>query len=360
MHKGTHWIFSIILFWSFTFSDSNLIRNSIHISNACYGVHNNVLHLHCKSPKVIKKVIQMIFATKAESEHCPKVTNEANYKEGCCTLRDGDCTVSVINEHDFSHCIGMQECSHLSTWMLIGNKCEQGVYPQYSSFMAIKYLCGEPEGKKSTTEMTTAKVTAATNTSLRMSTTEKSLPVTKNTPDNIVKSVTKTTKGKNYNSTSTTENTNVAPIRAESEQPALMLGAIIAITCGVIGMLLSVLCLWIYCRTKNQTSPDPDTHKVPTRFWNNILPQSLTPKSFGKGYNNFTSFMPSSYPAFPYKDGQHAHILRSTSDASQSDQSVSSCGNQLSERSPPNTPSKSRSPQDGAPFAFTIVNNLAT
>lgn len=115
----------------------------------------------------------------------------------------------------------------------------------------------------------------------------------------------------------------------------------------------------LYCR-KNHTSPDPDTHKVPTRFWNNILPQSLTPKSFGKGYNNFTSFMPSSYPAFPYKDGQHAHILRSTSDASQSDQSVSSCGNQISERSPPNTPSTSRSPQDGAPFPFTIINNLAT
>ncbi|CAI9739975.1 Hypothetical predicted protein [Octopus vulgaris] len=304
----------------------------------------------------------MIFATKAESEHCPKVTNEANYKEGCCTLKEGDCTVSVMNEHDFSHCIGKQECSHLSTWRLIGNKCEQGVYPQYSSFMAIKYLCGVPVVKKTTTVTTTARVTAATNistnTSLRVTTTEKYLP--KNTSVDTGKSDTKTTTGKNYNSTSTTESPNVGPIRAESEQPALMLGAIIAITCGVIGMLLSVLCLWIYCRTKNQTSPDPDTHKVPTRFWNNILPQSLTPKSFSKGYNNFTSFMPSGYPAFPYKDGQHAHILRSTSDASQSDQSVSSCGNQTSEQTPPDTPSKSRSPQDGAPFAFTIVNNLAT
>ncbi|GAB1609163.1 hypothetical protein Ahia01_001201700, partial [Argonauta hians] len=301
---------------------TRLLRISHHTVDACYGVYNNELRLHCSNSKLIKNVTRMIHAVKAKSRACPSETSEANFVKGCCTLDNGDCEIPNTNQNMFVNCIGRSSCILLSTRIPVGDFCDQDVFPAFTSFVSVEYECELRSGEGSistkrkpvwTSLKTTTEAAKPEHISNHSHIDEISM---KSSSEKVTSTTVRTSVG------TTTGKATIKTFKKENEEPAIFLGTIIAITCGVIGMLLSVLCLWIYCRRKNQNTPEPDIYKAPSKsFWNNILPPSLTPKSLGKGYNNFTSY-PSA--ARSNKDGQHSQILRTCSDSSRSDQSVAS------------------------------------
>lgn len=322
---------------------------------ACYGNYHNFVKLECMNPQVIVNVTKVLLGAKPAGKNCPMTTNTDNYKEECCRPEIDDCMIPASSQVAI-RCIGQNVCEIQTIWALLTDVCQPKIYPRFTNFMSVHYQCGTPKEKSS------AATTAAQKSSTIKSTNQPKMPVDKTESTTILHFTTLLER-----TSSSVETSPSSAAYFVNKPKSSMTGIIIGISCGFLGMLLSALGVWIYCSRKNQASTKPTSQELPppSHFLENILSYSKTRKSFCKGYNNFSNLMPSTNPVLTQRDGQHAQILRSPSDASDvsnqsphsnTPSSLATVFNSVSSSQSPPPLSSDRTHSHG----ITILNNFAS